>query len=134
MQKTLGMKFDSEKARMGLLPPHALESVAEVLTFGAKKYQPNNWKYVENAHARYIDAAMRHINAYVKGEVEDPESGLPHMSHAICCLMFIADLDLTQHTRISKMSTIGKLVQEDLAKQEPITLDKAMHAMIKVTQ
>lgn len=118
MQKTLGMKFDSEKPRMGLLPPYALESVAEVLTFGAKKYLPHNWKYVEDAHNRYIDAAMRHINAYIKGEKNDPESGFPHMSHAICCLMFIADLDLVE----------AKCSGNDYA-----TIDNALQNMIRET-
>jgi hypothetical protein len=96
MQKTLGMKFDSEKRRMGLLPPRALESVADVLTFGAKKYLPNNWKYVENGHERYLDAALRHMSAYMKGEYADPETGMPHLSHALCCLMFIVDLDIEE--------------------------------------
>lgn len=93
-EKTLGMKFDSEKPRMGLLPPRALESVAEVLTFGAQKYLPNNWKYVENGPERYLDAALRHITAYMRGEYYDNETYLPHLSHALCCLMFIVDLEL----------------------------------------
>jgi Domain of unknown function (DUF5664) len=92
MEKQLGMKFDSEKARMGLLPPRALRSVADVLTFGARKYLPDNWRYVENGPERYLDAAMRHIVAYMQGEDNDPESSLPHLSHALCCLMFIVDL------------------------------------------
>lgn len=93
MQKPIGLKFDSEKPRMGLLPPRALESVARVLTFGAKKYAPDNWKYVENGKSRYADASLRHITAYLKGEDHDPETGIHHLSHAICCLMFIVDLD-----------------------------------------
>lgn len=100
MTKSLGMKFDQEKARMGLLPPRALESVAEVLTFGAKKYLPNNWKYVDNGPTRYLDAAMRHINSFMKEEVNDPETGLPHLSHALCCLMFIVDLHLEQQEKL----------------------------------
>jgi hypothetical protein len=87
------MKFDQEKARMGLLPPRALCLVSDVLTFGAKKYLPNNWKHVENGPERYLDAALRHITAYMTGEKKDQETGLPHMAHALCCLMFIADLE-----------------------------------------
>lgn len=92
MTKTLGMKFDQEKPRMGLLPPYSLEEISKVLTFGAKKYLPHNWKYVDGAESRYIDAAMRHINAFNQGEQNDPESGLPHLAHALCCLMFVLDI------------------------------------------
>ena len=91
---TVGLKYDNDKSRMGLVPPYALESVADVLTFGAQKYAVDNWKHVDNAHERYMDAALRHIIAYQKGEVYDTESNLPHLSHAICCLMFLLDLDL----------------------------------------
>lgn len=86
------MKFDKGKPRFGLLPPMALEQVAEVLTFGAEKYAPGNWKLLEDADARYFDAAQRHLWAYRRGEVSDPESGLPHLAHAMCCLMFMAEL------------------------------------------
>ena len=88
----IGIKFDAAKPRMGLLPPKALLSVASVMTFGAQKYAPNNWKYVEDGPNRYLDAALRHLAYYMDGEVQDPESNLPHLSHAICCLMFILDL------------------------------------------
>ena len=93
MTKTLGMKYDQEKPRMGLLPPHALLEVSKVLTFGAQKYAPDNWKFVENGPERYRDAALRHITATMQGEVYDPESGLHHLAHAICCLMFIIDVE-----------------------------------------
>jgi hypothetical protein len=86
-----GRKYDSGKPEMSLLPPHALEAVAKVLTFGAQKYEVDNWKYVPNGEYRYKNAAMRHINEYIKGKAVDPETGEHHLSHAICCLMFILD-------------------------------------------
>ena len=87
-----GMKFDSDKLRYDLVPPSALEKIVEVLTYGAKKYAPENWKKVEEPERRYIAAAMRHIEAFRKGERLDPESGLPHLAHAACCLMFILEV------------------------------------------
>jgi hypothetical protein len=65
--------------------------VARVLTVGAKKYAVNNWKYVPNGKFRYINAAMRHLFAHMRGEMKDPETGENHLAHAICCLMFILD-------------------------------------------
>lgn len=93
MTNQIGRKFDSGKPEFSLLPPWALQSVAEVLTFGAKKYEVDNWKYVSNGAHRYKNAAMRHINDYMKGEKCDPETGINHLAHAICCLMFILDAD-----------------------------------------
>ena len=90
---TIGRKYDSGKPEFSLLPPWALESVAKVLTFGAEKYDVDNWKHVSNGEYRYRNAALRHINDYVKGEKTDPESGCNHLAHAICCLMFILDAD-----------------------------------------
>ena len=52
----------------------------------------NNWVLVEPE--RYDDAALRHIQAYLSGELNDPESGKPHLAHALCCLMFRLELDL----------------------------------------
>ena len=89
---TPGMKFDSDKLRYDLVPPSALEKIVDVLTYGAKKYAPENWKKVEEPERRYIAAAMRHIEAFRKGERLDPESGLPHLAHAACCLMFILEV------------------------------------------
>jgi hypothetical protein len=90
-----GRKFDGGKPQYGLLPPHSLEDVAKVLTFGAQKYDIDNWKRVPDARRRYFDAAQRHMWAYKMGEMNDPETGINHMAHAICCLMFINDLDNT---------------------------------------
>jgi hypothetical protein len=86
-----GSKHDSGKPLMGAVPPNALLAVAKVLTFGAQKYGRGNWQQVENAETRYMDAALRHINAYQRGEQLDPESGENHLAHAVCSLMFILE-------------------------------------------
>lgn len=87
----LGRKFDSEKPHMALLPPHAIEAVARVLTYGAQKYERDNWKYVPDGEYRYKNAAFRHFNEVLKGNVVDEESGEHHLAHAICCMLFILD-------------------------------------------
>lgn len=84
-----GVKFDQDKPRMDLIPFEALEEIAKVLTHGAKKYAPDNWKIVPDAIPRYEAALLRHFSAYKKGEMLDPESGLPHLAHAGCCLLFL---------------------------------------------
>jgi hypothetical protein len=88
-----GTKHDQGKPQFRLIPQHALLEVAKVMTFGAQKYEPNNWMMVQNGHDRYIDAAQRHINAHLRGEMIDPESGFHHLSHAICSLMMAQEMD-----------------------------------------
>ena len=85
-------KHDHGKPRYSLIPPIAEREMVDVLTFGAKKYTPDNWKNVDDL-SRYIDAAMRHIAAYRRGETHDDESGLHHLAHAMCCLSFIVDIE-----------------------------------------
>lgn len=85
-------KNDQAKPKLSLLPIKAKAEVARVLEFGADKYGRNNWRKCEDK-MRYIDAAMRHIDAYIDGEGLDPESGYNHLAHAICSLMFILEVE-----------------------------------------
>ena len=88
-----GMKFDSEKTRWRLLPWDQLKEVAEILTFGAKKYKEDNWKHVADAEKRYTDATLRHFTTWLQGEKVDPESGRSHLAHAVCNLLFLMWFD-----------------------------------------
>lgn len=88
-----GMKFDTDKRDFTLLPWNSVEQIVEVLEFGAKKYSRDNWRYVEDAKHRYHKAALRHLVAYSKGEIDDPESGMPHLAHLGCCILFLMELD-----------------------------------------
>ena len=91
---TTGRKFDGGKLEYGLLPPLALEETVKVLTFGAQKYERDNWQKVPDSKRRYFDAMERHIWAWKKGEQTDPESGIHHLAHAMCCLMFLYEHDV----------------------------------------
>lgn len=84
------IKHDTEKPRMDLLSEVAIEGLARVLTFGAKKYAADNWRKGMEWR-RLIGAAMRHLFAYSRGEDLDPESGLPHIDHLACCVMFLSE-------------------------------------------
>jgi hypothetical protein len=89
-----GRKFDGGKLEYGLLPPKALEATVAVLTFGAQKYERGNWKFVPESKRRYFDAMQRHVWAWKNGERDDPESGIHHLAHAMCCLMFLYEHDI----------------------------------------
>jgi len=86
-------KHDTGKARYALIPPLAEQEMANVLTFGAQKYSPDNWRNVDDL-SRYVDAALRHIAQYRIGERRDYETRLHHLAHAMCCLSFIVDIEI----------------------------------------
>ena len=88
-QVSAGHKDDQEKNRLDLIEPEFIEGIGKVLTFGADKYEPNNWQKVEDAENRYYAAAMRHLMAWRKGEKTDPESGVSHLYHVACNIMFL---------------------------------------------
>lgn len=92
-ESVAGIKYDMDKPDYSLIPPNALDDTVKILTLGAQKYARDNWRYVTNAKTRYFAAAMRHMWARMRGELKDPESGLDHCAHAICCLMFILELE-----------------------------------------
>ena len=95
MTENIGKKFESEKLRYDLIQFNALKEYVKVLTFGDKKYSPNNWKKVTLFKERYIAAALRHISEkYMLGEIFDKESKCHSLAHAICCLMFILEIEL----------------------------------------
>ena len=94
-----GRKNDQGKNRLDLIEPQFIEGVGEVLTFGAQKYEPNNWQNVEDPEDRYYAAALRHLMAWRKGETTDEESGLSHLKHAATNLMFLLHFETEQETR-----------------------------------
>lgn len=83
-----GVKFDHGKPRMDLIAPELLEEVGKVLAYGAEKYGARNWELGMDWGRPYA-AALRHMNAWQRGEDVDPETGLSHMAHAACNLMML---------------------------------------------
>ena len=88
-----GVKHDLGKDRWDLLSWPAIRELVKVLTFGAIKYEDHNWTTGIN-YSRCVAAALRHISSRAEGERNDPETGLNHLAHAMCCLMFLLTYDL----------------------------------------
>ena len=85
------VKADQGKLRLTLVPPSNIKAIATVREYGCQKYHdPDNWKNVEMQ--RYEDALYRHWNAYLSGELRDPESGLPHLWHVACNCAFLIEM------------------------------------------
>lgn len=92
--ETGGQKLNVGKVRLELLPPEAIIEVAKVLTFGAEKYAPNNWRKGLSWDFT-IGSILRHTTALMRGEDVDPETGLTHAAHLACQALFLTQFMAT---------------------------------------
>lgn len=112
-----GKKYDGSKLRMELIPYDSLIEVAKVITvehkasglhlrfdktpfavlievakiftFGAGKYEDNNWRKGIK-WSRIFGALIRHATAWYLGENNDPEQDISHLAACIwVCLIII---------------------------------------------
>lgn len=89
-----GKKYDAGKASWHLFPFMAARVVVEVLRFGANKYGDRNWEAGMD-YSRLFGAAIRHLTSWFDGEDVDSETGLSHLAHATCCLLFLLTYTIT---------------------------------------
>lgn len=87
-QRAEAVRHDQGKTDWSLLPIKAIELVLQVLMFGAKKYGRDNWKSGFH-YRRCYNSCQRHLAAWIELEDNDKESGLPHLAHAVCSLLFL---------------------------------------------
>lgn len=88
MKKPTGEKKDGGKAPWHLLPWDAVGQVVAVLQVGAVKYAERNWE-LGISHSRLFAATQRHLVAWFQhGEDVDPETGIHHLAHAACEVLF----------------------------------------------
>lgn len=67
---------------------HHWPDCADVFAYGREKYAAWNWaKGMPWSVA--IGCIGRHATAMLRGEVDDPESGLPHIGHALCNVVML---------------------------------------------
>lgn len=106
----LGLK----KAPLRLFPPAALIIGSKVMALGAAKYGPYNWREKKVRYTVYLEAAMRHILTAQDGEEIDPESGQPHIAHALCCMAILLDARATGNLVDDRPTpgVAGKLIAE----------------------
>lgn len=95
MSEATGIKYDQEKPDMALLSTIALVEMAKVMTFGKQKYSAHNWRGGFK-WSRVLSAAMRHLTSYIGGEDKDTETGISHLAHCACCIMFLLEFEKTR--------------------------------------
>jgi|6_EtaG_2_1085325.scaffolds.fasta_scaffold64641_2 hypothetical protein len=82
------VKFDEGKPQLAYLPTREVEQIMKVLDYGANKYERDNWKKPHDTN-RMLSSLLRHVFAFMRGEVTDEESGHPHLAHAGCCILML---------------------------------------------
>lgn len=128
------------------LPLHLWPSTATALGCiallnGALKYGRTNWRVSGVRATVYLDAAMRHITAYLEGEEVDPDDGVPHLGAALASLAIVADamfagtleddrpypggyvtavVELTPHVRRLHGHHAGRVVRHITIKDYPV--------------
>jgi len=86
------VKFDEQKPRPSLVYYSLIKEIAKVRQYGIEKYgHSEDWRETTNQEERYKDAILRHIFEYIEGEENDQESGLKHLAHAACNIMFLIE-------------------------------------------
>lgn len=87
-EKGSGARYNDGKADFSLLPLVTLQDELRVWEYGKKKYAAWNWAKGMDWEIPFA-CAMRHLMAWQAGEDLDPESGQPHLAHAMCNLRML---------------------------------------------
>ena len=85
----LGDRFNEGKPRWSLVPQSALIPMVKVLEFGARKYGDYNWSKGLSIRET-CESLKRHLDAFMEGEDNDPESGISHIGHIQCNALFLS--------------------------------------------
>ncbi len=84
-----GARYNTGKTPFRFIPLDALEDAARVFEYGAEKYADWNWAKGMDWSVPY-ECALRHLDAWYRGEDIDAESGLPHIGHIMCNMIMLA--------------------------------------------
>lgn len=112
-----GARFNDGKVDLSLIPLVTLEDEARVWEYGKRKYAAWNWAK-GMAWSIPLACCLRHLLKWQMGEENDPESGLPHLAHAMCNLRM-----LTLYSKTFKEGDDRpiKWIGDKNAKQTPVT-------------
>ena len=83
--------FGDAKPGLKYVPVLPLLSMGRVMTLGAKKYGPMNWRQDPIQADTYFDAMIRHLFSWWVGQEIDGESGESHLAHIMACCAILMD-------------------------------------------
>lgn len=88
MEKLLGDRFNEGKPQWSLVDFKSIEPMVRVLEHGKEKYGRGNWQLGLDK-MEICESLLRHVFAYLSGEIVDSESGIQHTGHMLANAMFL---------------------------------------------
>ena len=85
-----GKRYNTGKLPMHLVPTSSIYALADVLDYGATKYEDHNWRRGMKWSTVY-SCAMRHLLKWFEGEERDDESGKEHLSHVMANIAMLIE-------------------------------------------
>jgi len=115
------------KLPLHLWPETATNLGCIALLDGMLKYGRANWREAGVRASIYYDACRRHLAAWFEGEEDDPQSGVPHLGHALACLAILVDAKVAGKLKDDRMYPTNFRQQVDELTKHVARL-KALHA------
>ena len=81
----------AKKAALRFVPAALALEVAPVMQNGAAKYGPFNWREQPVSAVTYVEAALRHLYAWLEGQDVAEDSQLDHIAHAAASMGILLD-------------------------------------------
>jgi hypothetical protein len=119
-----GLRLDTGKNRLDLIPPEWEAALGDVLTQGAKKYADRNWER-GMAWSKMIGCAKRHRMKFEAGERYDPETGCHHLAMAAWNMLALMVYDIRDigEDDLPKSVSMGTLEAVNANTVSPRTYD-----------
>lgn len=80
-----------EKPRYDLVPVSAVRAIATVFTQGAHGRDDHDWRYHPYEYSKCLASLERHIADFKEGKIDDVDTGLPVLWHAIARLAMLIE-------------------------------------------
>lgn len=90
-----GLRYDTGKNRLDLIPPEWVWGLGDVLTKGAAKYEDRNWEKGMK-WSRVFGPMLRHAYKFMAGERYDEETGCHHLAMVAWNALALMSYDLRE--------------------------------------
>jgi len=150
------MKQTNPKDAVGIKKPRAYSAipmnvVREIgvgMMEGGRKYGRHNYRVAGVRASVYFDATIGHLNDWWEGEDVDPDSGLSHVTKALCSLVVLRDTmmrdmvtdDRPPPSNVARTREALQVIVDDIWDRHPETVpaythgDRELHVLEAVVQ
>lgn len=114
----------TKRVPFSTVPAGPIAEVGLAMLEGALKYGRHNYRAVGVRTSVYYDAALRHLTAFWEGQDIDPDSGLPHITKAMACLLVLRDSQIMGNVVDDRPPSYTENWQADLNNKASALIDK----------